>query len=104
MRLQRSGLDKVVICSLSFLFQISSITTSKYKVASGGISPAKGAAARTGRLSWDRHGDQASQGLCPLNPPRTRSCLGLLATRASPWESSRVSGGGRTPHSWGSPA
>lgn len=49
MRLQCSGLDKVVICSLSFLFQMSSMTTSKYKVASGGISPATGAAARAGR-------------------------------------------------------
>lgn len=49
MRLQCSGLDRVVICSLSFLFQMSSMTTSKYKVASGGISPAKGAAARAER-------------------------------------------------------
>lgn len=34
---------------MSFLFQMSSMTTSKYKVASGGISPAKGAAARAER-------------------------------------------------------
>lgn len=47
MRLQCSGLARVVICSLSSLFQMSSITTSKYKVASGGISPATVAAVRT---------------------------------------------------------
>lgn len=69
MRLQRSGLERVVICSLSSLFQMSSMTTSKYKVASGGISPAKAAAARTEHLRWDQHQAQASQGLCPLMSP-----------------------------------
>lgn len=78
MRLQRSGLDRVEICSLSFLFQMSSMTTSKYRVASGGISPAKGAAVRTEPLRWDRH--------------RASGCLGLLGSSRAP--------GSRTPHSW----
>lgn len=104
MRLQRSGLARVVICSLSSLFQMSSITTSKYNVASGGISPATAAAMRTerrtgcgatsakntelcsacGTTGWGREGPCSLQPIPQLLPGVLDGALTCAGLRPSP--------------------